>query len=112
MLEMYTSLDAANTLFPNGNQGEEEADMPHYMLATQAIHQLGDIGRDKPDLCIIHGEDEENYIGRWVAGFGFINVKFPKSTTRELTREEKKKWDGKKIVINGNIIGTISTKDA
>ena len=63
--------------------------MPHYMMATTAIHQLGDISREKLDLCIIEGEEGENYIGQWVEGYGFINVKFPKATTRELTGEEK-----------------------
>lgn len=59
-----------------------------YMMATKAIHKLGDISSDEPDLCEIFEEDEENYIGSWVTGFGFVNVKFPKSTTRDLTDEE------------------------
>jgi hypothetical protein len=49
-----------------------------YMMATTAIHQLGDISRDKSDLCYIHGEDGDNFIGRWATGYGFVNVKFPK----------------------------------
>ena len=57
-------------------------------MATKAVHKLGDISRNKPDLCIVHDEDEKNYIGNWVTGFGFINVKFPKNTTRELSEEE------------------------
>ncbi|OGZ20805.1 MAG: hypothetical protein A2654_00235 [Candidatus Nealsonbacteria bacterium RIFCSPHIGHO2_01_FULL_43_31] len=70
-----------------------------YMMATKAIHKLGDISRDKPDLCVIHSEDEENYIGNWVTGFRFVEVKFPKATTRELTEEEKDKYDGMQIAI-------------
>ena len=62
------------------------------MMATKAIHNLGDISRDIPDLCYINTEDDDNYIGGWVSGFGFINVKFPKNTTRELTPEEYKKY--------------------
>jgi hypothetical protein len=67
--------------------------MKKYMMATKATHKLGDISSDEPDLCLIIKEDDENYIGSWVTGFGFINVKFPKATTRELTPEEIKHYN-------------------
>lgn len=67
--------------------------MKKYMMATKAIHKLGDISSDEPDLCLIHSEDNENWIGNWVTGFGFINVKFPKISTRELTCEEIEKYN-------------------
>lgn len=77
--------------------------MAHYMMATKAIHQLGDISRKEPDLCIIDSEDSQHFIGAWVidvTGYGlYINVRFPKSTTRELTDEEKEEWHGRQIVI-------------
>lgn len=57
-------------------------------MATKAMHKLGDISSDTPDLCFIHEETDEHYIGNWVTGFGLINVEFPKETTRELTPEE------------------------
>lgn len=82
-----------------------------YMMATKAIHKLGDISRDKPDLCVVHDEDKENYIGNWVTGFGFINVKFPKSTTRELTEEEKEHYHGMQVVIGDGPVGRIYTKE-
>lgn len=66
---------------------------PRYMMATKADHQLGDISRDEPDFCWITGEDEDNYIGHWITGFGFVNVKFPKETTRDLTPEEQAEAD-------------------
>ncbi len=67
--------------------------MSKYMMATKAIHKLGDISSDHPDLCFIKEEDEDNYIGNWVTGYGFINVKFPKETTRELTQDEKDRYN-------------------
>ena len=73
-----------------------------YMMATKAIHQLGDISRDEPNLCVVYDEDEENYIGNWVTGLGFIDVKFHKSTTRELTEAEHEKYNGARIAINKN----------
>ncbi len=62
--------------------------MNKFMMATQAMHKLGDISRDEGDLCVISSENNTHYIGRWVTGFGFIDVEFPKETTRKLTAEE------------------------
>ncbi len=59
------------------------------MIATKAIHHLGDISRDEPDLCYVHEETETDYIGNWAQGFGFIEVRFPKATTRPPTKEEE-----------------------
>ena len=60
-----------------------------YMMATTAIHKLGDISRDTPDICSVYAEEGEDWIGAWVTGLGFFDVRFPKATTRELTEEEK-----------------------
>lgn len=68
-------------------------------MATKAFHNLGDISRDEPDLCAISDEDDENWIGNWVTGLGFVFVKFPKETTRELTEEEFTYWNGRPIQI-------------
>lgn len=70
-----------------------------YMMATKANHKLGDISSDEPDLCLVKDEDADNYIGSWVTGFGFFNVKFPKETTRELTPEEITYYNSKQIQI-------------
>ena len=64
-----------------------------YMLIRKggkAIHMLGDISRDffDAELIIVHDEDEENYIGHYAEGFGFINVKFRKSDCRLAADEE------------------------
>lgn len=67
---------------------------PRYQMATVAWtgavkpEDRYDISRDKPDLCIVRDEDGENYVGEWVAGFGFHHVRFPKATTRDLTEVE------------------------
>ncbi len=71
------------------------------MMATKAIHHLGDISADKPTLCVVYGEDGENFIGEWAQGFGFADVKFPKSTTRPLTEAETEKLKGTKIRVGG-----------
>ncbi len=82
-----------------------------YMVATKAIHELGDISDNSPKLCSIHGEDEKNFIGEWVTGFGFLNVKFPKETTRELTPEEIYECDGEMIAINSSYYYTLRIKE-
>lgn len=82
-----------------------------YMMATKAIHLLGDISRDEPDLCHVESEDAENYIGSWVTGYGFCLVKFPKETTRELTPEEVKKYNGMMVGIPGSWNYRLELKD-
>ena len=72
---------------------------PKYMMATKAYHLMGDISTETPDLCVVHGEDGDNWVGNWITGFGFMNVKFPKATTRELTQEEKEKYHNNWIAV-------------
>jgi len=77
---------------------------PCYMMATKASHQMGDISSDDPDLAQIFRQDKENYIGNWVFGFGFINVKFPKATTRPLTESEKDHFAKGGLEMGGRIL--------
>ena len=83
-----------------------------YMMATTAHHQLGDISRDKPDLAWITSEDGDTYTGAWVTGFGYVNVRFPKATTRELTAEERAHYDGRQVVMGGRPRGRIDFDNA
>lgn len=59
-----------------------------YMMGTKAYHLLGDISSDKFDLFIAKEETDKFWIGNWVTGFGFIDVLFPKETSRGLNQEE------------------------
>lgn len=81
---------------------------PKYMMATKAFHQLGEISSSEPDICVIHKEDADHYIGNWVTGLGFINVKFPKATTRELTPDEVKVFSGKRYGMYSLMSGELS----
>lgn len=81
------------------------------MMATIAIHKLGDISRETPDLCVISSEEGDNYIGNWVTGFGFASVQFPKSSTRDLTDVEIEKYHGTPISIGSNVISVLNMKD-
>jgi hypothetical protein len=74
-----------------------------YRMATTAVHNLGDISRDEPDLCYVRAESGDDYIGEWVTGFGFIHVRFPKATTRKLTPAEHEKYSGRRMGI-GSIV--------
>jgi hypothetical protein len=67
------------------------------MMATTATHLLGDMSRKLPDLAVIYGEDAEHWIGQWVTGFGFVNVRFLKETTRELTYAERDLYNGRRV---------------
>lgn len=88
-----------------------------HMMATKAYHQLGDISNDTYDICLVYDEDGDNYIGNWITGMGFIDVKFPKDTTRELTPEEIEYYHGLPTMLGDayffiNIKGEDFTKNA
>jgi len=72
-----------------------------YMMATQAIHAVGNISRDEPSLAIVYRETERDWIGEWATGMGFVNVRFPKETTRELTDAEKAFYRTKLLEVGG-----------
>jgi len=84
---------------------------PKYMIATTAIHKMGDISRDTPDICIVFKENSDNYIGNWVTGYGLIDVQFPKSSTRDLTSEEVEKYHGTPLTMCGGVISFINIKN-
>ena len=84
---------------------------PKYMMGTTAIHMLGDISRDKEDLCHIDREEGSDYIGSWVTGFGFIEVRFPKISTRDLTPDEIDFFDGRHYRIGSGFPYQISVRD-
>lgn len=73
-----------------------------YRIGTIALHKLGRISRLRGDLCIVFSETKNHYIGNWVTGFGFVDVKFPKSRTRRLNARERKKWQGRRVGIAGS----------
>lgn len=69
-----------------------------YLIGTTAFHLLGEISRD-PDLFRATGETKDYWVGMWVTGFGFFDVLFPKDTSRELTEEEKEKYNKMSVQI-------------
>jgi hypothetical protein len=73
------------------------------MMATGAVHTLGDISRDEPALAIVYGETDEDWIGEWATGLGLINVRFPKASTRELTDDERAYFSTKVIDTAGMV---------
>lgn len=75
---------------------------PKYFMGTKAFHQLGDISRDNFDLFLAIGETENYWIGNWVTGFGFIDVLFPKETSRNLNPAEIEEYNKTYISINSN----------
>lgn len=81
-----------------------------FMMATKATHQLGDISRDEPSLAYIDRDDGDDWIGQWVTGFGYINVRFPKDTTRELTAEERARFSQMDVESSNGIVSPIGVQ--
>jgi hypothetical protein len=72
-------------------------DPPRYLMATAAAHLMGDLSEDAPHPCVIYAEDWDVYYGTWVLGAGFVDVRFPKETTRLPTPGEKEYWESRTI---------------
>lgn len=79
-----------------------------YVMATTATHKLGDLSREEPDLALVYDETARDWIGRWVEGFGFFDVRFPKVTSRELTAAEIAQYDGAVVALNGDPMARIT----
>lgn len=99
LVKVVSYLTAAYNMLQK-SENVKQPSLPKYMIATTAIHNLGDISRKEGDLCLVFEEDGDYYIGNWVTGFGFINVKFPKISTRELTEDEIEKYNNIFIQVN------------
>lgn len=79
-------------------------------MATNAYHQLGNTSSNKPDLCYVYNEDKNNWCGAWETGFGFLDVRFPKETTRDLTKKEIDYYSRQYLFIDKSPIGLIKIK--
>ena len=91
--------------------GIKKLEKPGYMMATKAFTTVGeDISRDTPDLCFVRAEADGCYIGNWVAHMNHVDVRFPKTTTRELTEEEKDRCDGTVIGFLGAPMDMVRTR--
>jgi len=62
---------------------------PNIRHGTEAHHVLGDISRDGGSFFRFDVETATDYFGAWLTGFGFIEVRFPKATSRDITDDER-----------------------
>lgn len=70
------------------------------MMATASFHPGTGINvpdEEPAELCLIHSESPNYYIGSWVTGMGLLGNQFPKKSTRPLTDEEFKYWRYKRV---------------
>ena len=73
-----------------------------HMMATKAFtFKEWDISSDTPDLAFIERQEGDNYIGYWIFGLGFSEVRFPVETTRHLTQEEIEKYNNTPVGMGG-----------
>lgn len=61
-----------------------------FMMATEAHHGKHNLSRTSPGLCRVYSEDDKNYYGQWVEISMFIDVRFPKASTRGLNKWERR----------------------
>ena len=86
---------------------------PQFMMAVTAVYD----GKhqetyDRYHLCLVNGESGDSFVGNWVEGYGHSRLLFPKSTTRPLTPEEIRQWEGATIrTLDRRLVGTVSFQD-
>ncbi|HQT82656.1 MAG TPA: hypothetical protein PLW99_00725 [Candidatus Paceibacterota bacterium] len=57
-------------------------------MATKAIHPLGERILEEPTPVAFYREEEDTYLGSFLAGLGTIDLRFPKCNCRMLTECE------------------------
>lgn len=78
----------------------------HMMLRKngEAWHCRGDLHRDELawEPIFVYAEDGSDYwVGHYVEGFGFIDVRFLKSDCRDMTEAELQHYENAKLEIVG-----------
>lgn len=72
---------------------------------SDALHLMGNIGRQEDDLINVIAEDENYYVGTFCEGFGFFDVHFLKENVRPMNEEEVEKLNRTYHTINGRVLG-------
>jgi hypothetical protein len=82
-----------------------------YLMAKESYHLLGEVTRDEWDLAIVFKEDNKNFYGNWVFGYGLVDVRFPKDKVKKLNKKEITKYNEIGYGINGVFINMLKVKD-
>ncbi|MBE6067956.1 MAG: hypothetical protein E7211_09730 [Clostridium lundense] len=75
---------------------------------SPAIHKLGNLSREDDEYIRVLEENENEYIGHFEEGFGFVGVRFNKLHCRKLTKEEIEKLNSKVFIVNGKVWGKVT----
>lgn len=75
---------------------------------SPAIHQLGNIGRKEDEYIRVYAEDEDDYVGVFEEGFGFIDVRFKKDDCRQINNKEFNFLSRQVYVIGGMPMGYVT----
>ena len=64
--------------------------VPRFKLATIATSRYGEINEKNPNLCLIYGQTDTHWVGRWVLSYrNFFDVMFPKGTVFAVPKNHK-----------------------
>jgi hypothetical protein len=75
---------------------------------SPAIHQLGNIGREDDEYIHVYAETENEYIGQFEEGFGFVDVRFNKTDCRKLKESEINSLNEKVFFVSGTMYGKLN----
>lgn len=75
---------------------------------SPAMHMLGNIGRKDDEYIRVYAESEDEYIGVFEEGFGFIDVRFKKNDCRAISEDEYNFLNKQLCVIGNNVLHNVS----
>ena len=79
--------------------------IPGYAIATKAHHLSSDVSREQGSLCYIQFDLGSHYSGKWVYGCATTGIRFPKTHTRGLTKEDILHWQDKGVILDAELGG-------
>ena len=69
---------------------------------SHAFHKLGDIGRpdsDRIEFIQVYAEKPDFLVGRFIEGYGFFDVHFPRAACAKPTKKEQEWLAGKRTKV-------------
>lgn len=81
-----------------------------FFMVASGAHKLAEWNETVPSLCIVYGETENYWVGRWTTKYKeFWDVKFPKDKVKVPSYHDIEKYLD---VINGDFVHSIKFKHA
>lgn len=100
---MATGVSMADIDFDEAGDPLPETKLMVLRDTTHAFHKLGNIGRPESsriEFIQVWAEKPDFLVGRFIEGFGFFDVHFPRAACAKPTKKEKEWLEGARTEIS------------